>query len=330
MFQNNITFIYKDIDQDTENIGTVIKELMMEYLEESVSAPYFCDEEIEYFEEGALPLHWDYEINKKLDVPEDKIRLTIAKESLKASRHFEDYLNVFDMALMDPDCIKLVAQSIGSIDLWEQKRMENGMPGGQLDIGVFAITRIDAPYDEENDLSLLDLISASGDSPVKISVTPGAKWNFKTMTFSCPGKYTDSHDDFVLDNSAVEKIFNFIKALERTLKSLEPSTDEIITRQDQYKEESLLAKRLKTAFDKDGDMTVSEKVSPFQTLQVSRSGDEKDKEYLIELELITEDKDGDEEFELINNYGSDSFDEIINDFCKRGGSIQTIENIFSE
>ena len=41
MFQNDVSFVYKDIDQDTENIREVIKDLMMKHLEESIAAPFF-------------------------------------------------------------------------------------------------------------------------------------------------------------------------------------------------------------------------------------------------------------------------------------------------
>ena len=37
MFQNDVSFVYKDIDQDTENIREVIKDLMMKHVEESVA-----------------------------------------------------------------------------------------------------------------------------------------------------------------------------------------------------------------------------------------------------------------------------------------------------
>ena len=94
--------------------------------------------------------------------------------------------------------VKLVAEPIGCIDLSGEENEE-----------VLAITSIDAPYDEENELSLLELSNASGHSPIKIAVTPGRNFNVEYSTFSCPGKYTG--DDFELDNSSVEKIVSFIK-----------------------------------------------------------------------------------------------------------------------
>ena len=196
MFQNDISFVYKDIDQDTENIGAVIKDLMLKHLEESVAAPFFYDWELNDLKDQ-LPDNWSLEINENLDVPENKIRLTVVNAYFDATRHFEDYLEEFE----DSE-VKLVAEPIGSIDLT-----------GEENEGVVAITTIDAPYDEENELSLFELSDASGDSPIKIAVTPGPNFETAYNTFSCPGKYTDGHDDFELDNSTVEEIALFIKDL---------------------------------------------------------------------------------------------------------------------
>ena len=195
MFQNDVSFVYKDIDQDTENIRGVIKDLMMKHLEESVSAPFFYDWELNDLKDQ-LPGNFSLEINKKKDVPENKIRLTVVNAYFEATRHFEDYLDELD----DDSEIKLIAEPIGCIEL-----------DGEEDEGVVAITSIDAPYDEENELSLLELFDASGDSPIKIAVTSGRNFESERCTFSCPGEYSD--DDFELDNSKVEEIVSFIKGL---------------------------------------------------------------------------------------------------------------------
>ena len=47
MFQNDISFVYEDIDQDTENLEDVIRELMLQHRDESVAAPFFYDWELE-------------------------------------------------------------------------------------------------------------------------------------------------------------------------------------------------------------------------------------------------------------------------------------------
>ena len=198
MFQNDVSFVYKDIDQDTENIREVIKDLMMKHLEESVAAPFFYDWELNELKDQ-LPENFSLEINKKKDVPENKIRLTVVNAYFDATRHFEDYLDVF-ICMDDDPKVKLVAEPIGCIEL-----------DGEEDEGVVAITSIDAPYDEENGLSLLELSDASGSSPIKIAVTSGLKFEGERCTFSCPGKYSD--DDFELDNSKVEDIVSFIKGL---------------------------------------------------------------------------------------------------------------------
>ena len=195
MFQNDLSFVYKDIDQDTKNIREVIKDLMMKHLEESVAAPFFYDWELNDLKDQ-LPGNFSLEINKKKDVPENKIRLTVVNAYFEATRHFEDYLDELD----DDSEIKLIAEPIGCIEL-----------DGEEDEGVVAITSIDAPYDEENELSLLELSDASGDSPIKIAVTSGGNFESERCTFSCPGEYSD--DDFELDNSKVEEIVSFIKGL---------------------------------------------------------------------------------------------------------------------
>ena len=195
MFQNDLSFVYKDIDQDTEDIREVIKDLMMKHLEESVAAPFFYDWELNDLKDQ-LPSNFSLEINKKKDVPENKIRLTVVNAYFEATRHFEDYLDELD----DDSEVKLVAEPIGCIEL-----------DGEEDEGVVAITSIDAPYDEENELSLLELFDASGDSPIKIAVTSGRNFESERCTFSCPGEYSD--DDFELDNSKVEEIVSFIKGL---------------------------------------------------------------------------------------------------------------------
>ena len=195
MFQNDLSFVYKDIDQDTKNIREVIKDLMMKHLEESVAAPFFYDWELNDLKDQ-LPGNFSLEINKKKDVPENKIRLTVVNAYFEATRHFEDYLDEID----DDSEVKLIAEPIGCIEL-----------DGEEDEGVVAITSIDAPYDEENELSLLELFDASGDSPIKIAVTSGRNFESERCTFSCPGEYSD--DDFKLDNSKVEEIVSFIKGL---------------------------------------------------------------------------------------------------------------------
>ena len=195
MFQNDVSFFYKDIDQDTENIREVIKDLMMKHLEESVAAPFFYDWELNDLKDQ-LPGNFSLEINKKKDVPENKIRLTVVNAYFEATRHFEDYLDELD----DDSEVKLVAEPIGCIEL-----------DGEENEGIVAITSIDAPYDEENELSLLELFDATGDSPIKIAVTSGRNFESERCTFSCPGEYSD--DDFELDNSKVEEITSFIKGL---------------------------------------------------------------------------------------------------------------------
>ena len=168
---------------------------MMKHLEESVAAPFFYDWELNDLKDQ-LPGNFSLEINKKKDVPENKIRLTVVNAYFEATRHFEDYLDELD----DDSEVKLIAEPIGCIEL-----------DGEEDEGVVAITSIDAPYDEENELSLLELFDASGDSPIKIAVTSGRNFESERCTFSCPGEYSD--DDFELDNSKVEEITSFIKGL---------------------------------------------------------------------------------------------------------------------
>lgn len=195
MFQNDVSFVYKDIDQDTENIKEVIKDLMMKHLEESVSGPFFYDWELNDLKDQ-LPENFSLEINKKKDVSENKIRLTVVNAYFEATRHFDDYLD----ELNDDSEVKLVAEPIGCIDLT-----------GEGSEGIVVITNVDAPYDEENEANLLECFEASGESPYKIAITNGEKWDFEPKTFPCPGKYSD--DDFELDKSIFDEISNHIKNL---------------------------------------------------------------------------------------------------------------------
>ena len=194
MFQNDISFVYEDIDQDTENLEDVIRELMLQHRDESVAAPFFYDWELENLN-NQLPEAWSLEINKKLNVAKDKIRITVVNAYFDASCHFDDYLEEFDTAK-----VKLVAEPIGCIDLT-----------GEGSEGIVVITNVDAPYDEENEANLLECFEASGESPYKIAITNGEKWDFEPKTFPCPGKYSD--DDFELDKSIFDEISNHIKNL---------------------------------------------------------------------------------------------------------------------
>lgn len=192
MFQNDLGFVYRDIDQNLENLENVIKELMLQHRDESVAAPFFYDWELEDLR-GQLPSSWSLEINENLNVPKDKIRITVFNAYFDVSRHFDDYLEEFKGAN-----VKLIGEPIGCIDLV-----------GEDNEGVVVITSIDAPYDEGNEATLLELFVASGESPYKVAITPGEKWDFAPQTFSCPGEYTD--DDFELDVSIFAEILTYIK-----------------------------------------------------------------------------------------------------------------------
>ena len=194
MFQNDLGFVYEDIDQDSENLEDVIKELMLQHRDESVSAPFFYERELGDLR-GQLPSSWSLEINEKLYVPKDKMRITVLNAYFDASCHFDDYLEEFDTSN-----VKLIAEPIGCIDLT-----------GEESERIVVITSIDAPYDEENGASLLECFEANGESPYKIAITPGEKWDFEPKTFSCPGEYKD--DNFELDKSIFEEILAHIKNL---------------------------------------------------------------------------------------------------------------------
>ena len=194
MFQNDIGFVYRDIDQDIESLENVIKELMLQHRDESVAAPFFYNWELDDLRDQ-LPSSWSIEINEKLNIPSDKIRITVLNAYFDAGRHFDDYLEEFQGTN-----VKLTAEPIGCIDL-----------NGEDNEEIVVITSIDAPYDEENEASLLECFYADGESPIKIAITPGKKWDFEPQTFSCPGKYTD--DDFKLDKSIFDKISAHIKNL---------------------------------------------------------------------------------------------------------------------
>ena len=194
MLQNDIGFVHRDIDQSLENLENVIKELMLQHRDESVAAPFFYDWELDDLR-GQLPSSWSIEINEKLNVPKDKIRITVVNAYFDASRHFVDYLDEFEGA-----SVKLIGEPIGCINL-----------DGEDNEGIVVISFIDAPYDEENEAMLLECFSANGESPYQIAITPGEKWNFAPQTFPCPGEYT--RDDFKLDKSIVEEISAHIKNL---------------------------------------------------------------------------------------------------------------------
>ncbi len=207
MFQNDISFVYKDIEKNTTDLEAVIKNLLIKHLNEGVAAPYFYEWELDKLS-GQLPSSWTLDINEKLDVPDEKIRLTIVNAYFEAERHFKGYLDEFE----DSD-VRLIAEPIGVIDLT-----------GEESESIIAITDIEAPYDEENAKDLLELSGAFGESPIKISVTPGSKyWDSAidgALTFSDLfkddnewKKYIDS-DDFELDQTFLKEIKDFINELE--------------------------------------------------------------------------------------------------------------------
>ena len=195
MFQNDISFVYEDIDKNTENIKSIIKSLMLKHLNESVSAPFFYSYELEDLKEE-LPDGWKLDVDKSKEVSANQVRLTVFNAYFEASRHFEDY---------EETDVKLTGESIGVLNLDDE------------DANVIALRGIDAPYDDDWDKNLLELSDASGDSEIKLSVSGGSNFGNKCKTFTIPGKYIDEDFEFFsekeADRSNVMDIIKFIKSL---------------------------------------------------------------------------------------------------------------------
>ena len=196
MFQNDISFVYKDIDKTTDNLETTIKELLIKHMEESVAAPFFYDYELSDLN-NQLPSKWKLEIDEKYNLKADQIRISIVNAYFNADRHFEDYVEEFQ----NQD-IKLTAERIGIIDLT-----------GEEDEDVVAITSIKAPFDKNNGEELLELRGAFGESPIKLSITLGSNYldadygNSKTFTKILDEEEWVKYKDYLDPNEFKLKIF---------------------------------------------------------------------------------------------------------------------------
>jgi hypothetical protein len=196
MFQNDISFVFKDIDQKTEDIESIIKNLMLQHLNESVSAPFFYSYELEDLKEE-IPDGWKLDIDKSKEVASNQVRLTVFNAYFEASRHFEDY---------EETDVKLTGESIGILNLDDDE-----------DVNVIALRGIDAPYDDDWDKTLLELSDASGDSEIKLSVSGGSNFGNKCKTFTIPGEYVDDDFEFFKEDEPgrnnIKEIIEFIEGL---------------------------------------------------------------------------------------------------------------------
>ena len=207
MFQNDISFVYKDIDKTTDNLETTIKELLIKHMEESVAAPFFYDYELSDLN-NQLPSKWKLEIDEKYNLKADQIRISIVNAYFSADRHFEDYVEEFQ----NQD-IKLTAERIGIIDLT-----------GEEDEDIVAITSIKAPFDKNNGEELLELRGAFGESPIKLSITLGSNYldtdygNSKTFSKILDEeewvKYKDylDPDEFELNKDFLNEVTEYISS----------------------------------------------------------------------------------------------------------------------
>ncbi len=207
MFQNDISFVYKDIDKTTDNLETTIKELLIKHMEESVAAPFFYDYELSDLN-NQLPSKWKLEIDEKYNLKPDQIRISIVNAYFSADRHFEDYVEEFQ----NQD-IKLTAERIGIINFT-----------GEDDEDVVAITNIKAPFDKNNGEELLELRGAFGESPIKLSITLGSNYldadygNSKTFTKILDEeewvKYKDylDPDEFELNKDFLNEVTEYISS----------------------------------------------------------------------------------------------------------------------
>ncbi len=207
MFQNDISFVYKDIDKTTDNLETTIKELLIKHMEESVAAPFFYDYELSDLN-NQLPSKWKLEIDEKYNLKPDQIRISIVNAYFSADRHFEDYVEEFQ----NQD-IKLTAERIGIINFT-----------GEDDEDVVAITNIKAPFDKNNGEELLELRGAFGESPIKLSITLGSNYldadygNCKTFTKILDEeewvKYKDylDPDEFELNKDFLNEVTEYISS----------------------------------------------------------------------------------------------------------------------
>tara|TARA_B100000401_G_C52675041_1_gene656881 strand:+ start:338 stop:922 length:585 start_codon:yes stop_codon:yes gene_type:complete len=186
MFQNDISYVIRDIDEkDLPNISEIVKKLMEEHLLEGVAAPFFYSWEIKDLQEQ-LPTGWKLNIKEDTYIPENKIRLTVSNAYFKASRYFNPLIKD----------VELFGECIGNIKL----------KGEREEVIVLCN---DFPYDEEEERLLFDLDYADGESPILFTVSCGEKFGFDGETFQLSTSDYDG-DEFILGESSIE-IINYIK-----------------------------------------------------------------------------------------------------------------------
>lgn len=151
MFQNDISFAYCDFSEDDlEGIEAKINELIETHKSESIAAPYFFIYELQELEEE-LPEGWSVEIIEDSCVDPNKVRITIYNCYPEVVRSFDD----------DISPVSLKGSLIGG--------------------DIVAISSIDQPAGTDE---LLELDSASGESPILICVTPGEMFGATSEEFS--------------------------------------------------------------------------------------------------------------------------------------------------
>ena len=190
MFQNDISFITKDIyREDILNLPEIIKELMEDHLKNSIATPFCFRWELEYLQDQ-LPIDWKLTIDERTNIPKNKIRLTISNAYFNVSRHFNNSLKN----------VQLRGLSIGSVDLKGNGNNED-------------IIAIDCDvYDQEKGKNLFELDFASGESPIKLSVTGGENFNNNCATFGIPSGYGKEEIELQQLNN-IEPIIQFVKDL---------------------------------------------------------------------------------------------------------------------
>lgn len=161
MFQNDITYNFVDINSGNPDLRMIVLKLAEDHESESIAAPYFFVDELDDLK-AEIPTGWNLTVDENTVVEETKIRITAYHKYDEACRKFDSDIN---NAL-------LKGESIGG--------------------GMIALTTVESSSEE---IQLLELDSAWGDSPVMLCVTPGAK-------------YEEDHKEFTLENldSAIEFI----------------------------------------------------------------------------------------------------------------------------
>lgn len=150
MFQNDITFNYVDVSPGQSGLKETILKLIEDHETQSIAAPFFYMDELDLLKRE-IPEGWALAVDLSTVVEEDKIRISAIHRYNEACRQFDESIKV----------ASLKGENIGG--------------------NLVALTAIESSSDE---IQLLELDSAWGDSPVVLLVTPGSYYGADYREFT--------------------------------------------------------------------------------------------------------------------------------------------------